>query len=147
MIKFLFTTICSFSFFWCAAQKQLLTYQDLQYILQNKTDLVTSFLKQKDYQLQPSFNNNEVRFFTLYSDAIYSDIIVIERNRRTTINITTTNSDQLELLQKAIENYPVRNTKGAKIYRIKDGSVSTVAVKEEASEGSLNKVYTIELEN
>ncbi len=148
MIRLLLTAIFSFGFFWCSAQKQLLTYQDMQYILQNKADLITSFLKQKDYQVQPSFNKNEIRFFGLYSDADYSDIVVVQNNRRTTINISTTHLKQLELLQKAIESYPVRNNnKGAKIYRIKDGSVSAVAIKEEAQQGNLNKIYTVELEN
>ncbi len=147
MIKTLLTGIFSFTVFVCSAQKQLLTYQDLQYIIQNKPALVTAFLKEKDYRLQPGFNNNEIRFSGFYADADYTDIVINTNNRRTTVNLSTTHLPQVEMIQKAIGAYPSRNSKGAKIYRVKDASVSTVSLKEDEPQGHENKLYTVELEN
>ncbi len=147
MIKILFTGIFCSLCFWCSAQNQVLTYQDLQYVLQNKADLVTPFLKKKDYHLQAGLGNNETRFFALFADTDYTDLTINKSKKHTILTISTTHTQQAELVQKAVESLPVKNSKGSKIYRIKDGIIATVAIIEETQQGNLNKLYTIELEN
>lgn len=146
-IKTVLTGIFSFTIVMCSAQKQLLTYQDLQYVMQNNIPSISSFLQQKDYHLQPSFGDNETRFFTLFADIDYTDISVKANSRHTIVHLSTTDLAQVDLIQKALVNYPFKNSKGAKIYRVKDGAINTAALKEEEQQAKRNKLYTIELEN
>lgn len=141
------TGILSFTIVMCSAQKQLLSYQDLQYMMQNNATSISSFLQQKDYHLQPSFGDNETRFFTLYADVDYTDISIKANSRHTYIHLSTTDLPQVELIQKALATYPYKNSKGAKIYRVKDGTIATAALKEEQQQAKRNTLYTIELEN
>ena len=145
MIKFLLVSAFSFTTFFCAAQKQLLNYQDLQYLLQNNPAQVKDFLKQKDFYSHPSANINETRYLGLIADKDYTDILIQAGNRHTIINLSTTNLQQIELIQKMLSVYAFKNSKGAKIYRIKDGVVSTVVLKENEQQGG--KVYIMEMEN
>lgn len=128
---------------YCSAQKQLLTYQDLQFIMQNNT-AATNFLQQKDYHLQSS-SGKETRFFGLMADNDYNDIYIGTEGKRTTVILTTTNLLQVESIQKALQNYTYKNNKNGKLYRIKDSGISNLSVKEPTT--SADKVYTIQIEN
>lgn len=146
MLKTLFTALFCCTIFYCSAQKQLLSYQDLQYILKNRTEAVTTFLKDKNYQLQPGLAANQVRFLGLFADEDYSDITVIYGTRHATIHLITTDKAQVEEIQKAVASYPSKNSKGVDIYRVKDAAVNTIGIKEEETKGKIFKVYTIDLE-
>ncbi|WP_198170230.1 hypothetical protein [Mucilaginibacter arboris] len=147
MLKTLLSTIFSFTILFCSAQNKLLTYQDLQYIIQNNPALVNDFLQQKDYHLQPGSSNTETHFFELYADTDYTDILIALNKRRTIIRLSTTHLPQVEMIQKALAAYPFKNNKDAKIYRIKDGTISTIAMKEDGQQVNGTKLYTFEVEN
>ena len=132
-----FATLC------CLAQKPLLTYQDLQYIIQNPTT-VASFLQQKDYRLQSSFNGQMV-FSGLIADEEYNDVFISIKGKRTTVTLSTTSADQVEMIQKSLQTYASHNSKNSKIYRIKEAGISNLSVKMPAD--NAEKLYTIQLEN
>jgi hypothetical protein len=144
--KILLTSMLCLNIAICSAQKQLLSYPDLQYLMQNKTDAVTNFLKQKDYFLQPATGIG-VRFFTLYADADYTDISIASNNRHTIISLSTTDSAQVAILKKALSIYSFKNSKGAKVYKIKDGTIATAALKENDEPVNANKPFIVKLEN
>lgn len=147
MLKTIFTAVFCCAFFFCSAQKQLLTYTDLQYIIQNKPAQVTAFLKEKNYQVLPGSDNNTLHFLGLIADEDYTDVAINFDKRRTRIHLTTTDQPQLALIQKAIQIYPGKNSKGSTIYHIKDEAIATIAIKENEPQVNNFKVYTIDLEN
>lgn len=128
---------------YCSAQKPLLTYQDLQYIIQNPT-AVTVFLQQKDYRLQSSYNG-EMVFSGLLADEEYNDLFINTKGKRTAVTLTTTNTGQVDLIQKNLQNYESRSNKNRKIYRIKEAGISNLSIKSPGSNGE--KIYTIQVEN
>ncbi|RYY07141.1 MAG: hypothetical protein EOP43_04140 [Sphingobacteriaceae bacterium] len=146
MIKLLLTGIFSFTALLCSAQKQLLTYQDLQSILQTQPAAVASFMQQKDYHLHPAANN-EIRYLTIYADNDYADILLKTDGKHHTLTVLTTHLEQVKLIQNSLEAYSFKNSKGTKIYRIKDSGVSKVILSENEPQTNANKVYIIELEN
>lgn len=141
--KSLLTCFLTFSMLYCSAQKQMLTYQDLQFIIQNNA-AATNFLQQKDYHLQSS-SAKETRFFGLFADEDYNDIFIGTEGKRTTVILTTTNLSQVESIQKALQNYAYKNSKNGKLYRIKDSVISNLSLKEPTN--TADKVYTIQVEN
>ncbi|MGI4750893.1 MAG: hypothetical protein ACRYFB_09680 [Janthinobacterium lividum] len=142
--KALLSCVMMFSVLYCAAQKPLLIYQDLQFLIQSNSTAVTTFLQQKDYHLQSS-SNGEIRFFGLFADELYNDIFIGTQGRKTTVILTTTNLSQIETIQKELQSYSSRNSKNGKLYRIKDLGISTLSIKEPNS--STDKTYTIQFEN
>lgn len=128
---------------YCSAQKPLLTYQDLQYIIQNPT-AATAFLQQKNYHLQSSYNG-ELAFSGLMADEDYNDVFISTKGKRVKLTITTTNAGQLDLIQKELQNYNARSSNNTKIYRIKEAGISNLSIKPPANNGE--KIYTIQLEN
>lgn len=147
MLKTISTAVLCCTFFFCSAQKQLLTYADLQYIIQNKPAQVTTFLKEKDYQIVPGSSSNNLHFLSLIADEIYTDVAINFDKRRTNIYLTTTDLPQLALIQKAVQSYPNKNSKGSILYRIKDEAIATIAIKENEPQKNSFKVYTINIEN
>lgn len=146
MIKGISTVFFCLSFFFCSAQNQLLTYQDLQYILQNQPKLLDNFLQQKNFQPRPT-GNNDSRYFALYADVDYTDVLVTSKGRHVIVVLSTTHQQQFEVIQKALNFYTPKNSKNGKIYRVKDGTISTILLKEDEAQNTPNKLYTIELEN
>lgn len=128
---------------YCSAQKQVLTYPDLQYIAQNNTAAVISFLQQKDYHLQSS-SNGELQFFGLIADEDYNDIYVNIKGKHTSVLITTTDLPQVETVQKSLQNTPYKNSKNGKTYRVKDAGISMLSIKEPIN---TEKTYLIQFEN
>jgi len=127
----------------CSAQKPLLTYHDLQYLIQNPTNAAT-FLKEKDYRLQSSFKG-EMAFSGLLADEVYNDVFISTKGKRVTVILTTTNTGQLDLIQKDLQNYESKETKNGKIYRIKEAGISNLSIK--LPVGNADKLYTIQVEN
>lgn len=146
MLKTILTFIFSLICFLCFAQKQLLSYHDLQIIIQSKPEQATSFLQQKDYHLQPAFTNKQIRFLTLYADNDYTDISIVSKSKHNTVLITTTHLAQAEEIQKALQAYQFKDNKGTKVYHVKDDAVSNISFKEE-QKSDVVKIYSIELEN
>ncbi len=132
-----------FATLFCCAQKPLLTYQDLQYIIQNPTK-ATTFLQQKDYRLQSSYNG-EMAFSGLLADEVYNDVFISTNGKHVTVTLTTSISSQLDLIQKDLQNYESKNNKNGKIYRIKEAGISNLRIKMPV--GNADKLYTIQLEN
>lgn len=147
MIKTLLAIIFSFTATFCSAQTKILSYQDLQYIIQSNPAAVAIFMQQKGFYPQPAFSNDEARFFILYADADYTDISIKPSTKHGFIHLSTTHFPQVEEIQKALTTYPSKNSRGAKIYRVKDKAVSNVSLKEDEPKDKANKIYTIELEN
>lgn len=128
---------------YCSAQKQLLSYQDIQYIVQNNTAAVTSFLQQKEYHLQSS-SNGEARFFSLIADADYNDVNFNAQGKHTILTLLTTDLPQLKLIESELQNRDFKNTKNGKLYRIKSDAISTISIKPPET---AEKIYTIRIEN
>ena len=147
MLKPIFTAVLCCLFFFCSAQKQLLTYADLQNIIQSKPAQLTTFLIEKNYQILPGSNNNQLHFLGLIADEDYTDIAISFEKRHTKIYLTTTDQQQFALIQKYLQNYNSKNSKGSTIYRIKDEAIATIAIKENEPKVNSFKVYTIDLEN
>lgn len=147
MIKLLLTSVFSFAFLLCSAQKQLLSYQDLQSIIQTQPAAAASFLQQKDYHLHPSSNSSETRYLGIYADNDYADIILKTNGKRNVLILLTTHLEQVQVIQKSLEAYSFKNSKGGKIYRVKDSAISRVVMSENEPQNNSNKVYTIEFEN
>ncbi len=145
-MKALLTFIFSVALLHCSAQKQLLTYKDLQYIIQNNTATVTAFLQQKDYHIQTAANG-EIRFFGLYADNDYTDIDINQKGKRTNIVLSTTHIPQIAGIQQELQNFTFKNSKGGKLYRIKDSVISNLFLKEDEARPNTNKICTIEVEN
>lgn len=146
MIRLILTSIFSFGVMLCSAQKQLLTYQDLQTVIQAQPAAAASFLQQKDYHSHLS-TNNETRYLAIYADNDYADIILKTNGKQHILTVVTTHIEQVQLIQKSLEAYAPKNSKGAKVYRVKDAAVSKVVLSENEPQNNANKVYTIELEN
>ncbi|MGI4020502.1 MAG: hypothetical protein ACRYFA_03280 [Janthinobacterium lividum] len=147
MIKLVLTSIFSFAALLCSAQKQLLTYQDLQSIIQTQPAAVASFLQQKDYHFHPSSASNETRYLGIYADNDYADIILKTNGKHNIVVVLTTHLEQVQVIQKSLEAYSFKNSKGGKIYRVKDAAISKVVFSENEPQNNTNKIYTIELEN
>lgn len=127
----------------CSAQKPLLTYHDLQYLIQNPTG-ATAFLQQKDYRLQSTYNG-ETAFSGLLADEVYNDVFISTKGKHVNVTLTTNDGGQLDLIQKDLQNYESRSNKNGKIYRIKDAGISNLSVK--LPIGNAEKRYSIQLEN
>lgn len=148
MIKAIFTIVFCCAFFFCSAQKQLLTYADLQYIIQNKPTQVTGFLTEKNFQVLPGSDADGLHFLALIADQDYTDVAVVFEKRRTKIHLNTTDVPQFALIQKALQNYTGKNSKGfTTVYRVKDEAFATIRIKENEPQVNSLKVYTIDLEN
>ncbi|MEX8546155.1 MAG: hypothetical protein V5804_01020 [Mucilaginibacter sp.] len=147
MLKPIITAVFCCMVFFCSAQKQLLTYPELQSIVQNNPDQITIFLKGKNYQILPGSNNNNLHFLGLVADEDYTDITISFEKRHTIIHLTTTNQPQVAVIQKYLQSYNGKNSKGSTIYRVKDGAFSTIAIKENEPKVNSLKVYNIDLEN
>ncbi|RYE35815.1 MAG: hypothetical protein EOP42_05605 [Sphingobacteriaceae bacterium] len=127
----------------CSAQKQLLSYQDLQYIIQNNTAAVTGFLQQKDYRLQNS-GNGQTRFYGLIADDDYNDFNFSTQGKHNTVTLLTTDTQQIEIIENSLKNYTYKNTKNGKAYRIKNDVISAISIKPPAD---AQKIYTVLFEN
>jgi hypothetical protein len=147
MYKILLTCIFSFTVVLCSAQNKLLTYQDLQYIIQNSPNTIGTFLQQKDYHLHPASNINETRYLGIFADNDYTDLSIKLNGKHKLVNLLTTNSEQVGLIQKSLATYDFKTNKGIKIYRVKDAAINKVAFSEIEPQKNANKVYTIEFEN
>lgn len=146
MVKTLLSAVLCFSTFLCSAQKQLLTYQDLQYLMQNGKQEVKGFLQQKDYHLV-SDAENETRYMALMADIDYIDILISHTNKHHLITITTTDLPQVQMMQKALEPYHFKDSKRGKVYKIKDDAIANLYWKEGETPNLPTKFYTIQLEN
>ncbi|RYE36962.1 MAG: hypothetical protein EOP42_01430 [Sphingobacteriaceae bacterium] len=129
--------------YYCNAQKQLLTYSDLQYLTQNNVAAVTGFLQQKDYHLQNAANG-ELRFFGLIADEDYNDVYVNINGKHTSVTLTTTDLLQVETIQKSLQNLSYKNSKKGKSYRVKDAGIAVMNVREPVNP---EKAYIIQFEN
>ncbi len=147
MLKSIFTAVFCCTVFFCSAQKQLLSYPDLQSIVQNNPSQIIAFLKEKNYQVLPGSDNNSLHFLGLIADEDYTDIAISFQKRHTIIHIATTNQPQVAVIQKYLQNYNGKNSKGSTIYRVKDGAFATIALKENEPKLNSLKVYNIDLEN
>ncbi|RYY06881.1 MAG: hypothetical protein EOP43_04950 [Sphingobacteriaceae bacterium] len=141
--KVLLTCIFMTTAMYCSAQKQLLSYQDLQYIIQSNTAAVTGFLQQKDYHLQ-SADNKQARFFALFADEDYNDFDLSIQGKHATLTLLTTDLQQIETLENSLKNYVYKSTKNGKTYRIKSDAISVISIKPPAE---AQKVYTVLVEN
>lgn len=147
MLKPIITAVFCCMFFFCSAQKQLLSYPDLQSVVQNNPAQIITFLKEKNYQVLPGSNNNSLQFLGLIADQDYTDITINFEKRHTIIHLTTTNQLQVAVIQKYLQSFNGKNSKGFTIYRVKDEAFATIALKENEPKVNSLKVYNIDLEN
>lgn len=142
MLRILVTAIACFVVNLCFAQNQILKYDDFQTLIQGKVESVNNILKQKNYHIQPSFGNEEVRAFSLFADNDYTDILVTLGAKHNSVQLITTNAAQAEQLQKSLQNFQSKEKKGIIKYQVKNGIISHVDVKKEKFKNNSSETYT-----
>lgn len=144
VIALLFTTTSSL----CFAQKNLISYEDIKYILHNNLNEADTFLVAKGYLIAKKDNKNKNRKYTMtLPGGTYNNINVRSDGRKLFIEIETNELNQYNLIRESVSQYINKN--GAigdvQTYTVKDLGDIYITVNDSVPYNPVRKEYNIQI--
>lgn len=139
---FLFCSLCGF------AQKNLISYDDIKYLLHNNLLHADTFLVAKGYVLSKKDNANKNRNYTLtLQGGTHSSINVRSDGKRLFIEIETNEVDQYNMIRESIAQYLNKDAMVADVqtYTVKDLGSIYITINDTVPYDALKKDYDIHI--
>ncbi|RYY06079.1 MAG: hypothetical protein EOP43_07310 [Sphingobacteriaceae bacterium] len=130
------------------AQKQLISYDDLRFILHNGLMQANSFLTAKGYSVVIKNNNTKNRKYSFtFKDHSYININARSDGKRLFLDIETNYFGQYNLIQESIKQYINNDSMLADIqtYEVKDLGNIYITMKDTQPYNPLTKDYDIQV--
>jgi hypothetical protein len=132
----------------CFAQKQLLSYDDLRFLLQNNLQQIDTFMMAKGYKIPGKNNKTKNRNYTAtFTGGTYSNIDVRLDGKRLFIEIETNELDQYDLIRNSISQYLDKNSQVADVqtYTVKELGSIYITVSDTVPYDPLRKDYDMHI--
>jgi hypothetical protein len=148
-MKFLFfSAVFVFFSMVCFGQKNLLSYDDIKYLLHNNLNQADTFLTAKGYVISKKDINNKNRKYTLTLQGnTYNNVAVRSDGKKIFIEIETDELDQYNLIRESIAQYLDKNAvaDGVQSYTVKDLGNIYITVNDTVPYNPLRKDYDINI--
>jgi len=130
---------------WCFAQKNLLSYEDLKYLLTNSLPKTDTFMMAKGYQVKIKNTKNNNRVYSSVSGDSHVDISVRQDGKRLLVEIETNVLSQYDLIHNSIAQYVDKNSTTADVqtYVVKDLGSIYITVTDTSPYDPLKREYDI----
>jgi hypothetical protein len=148
MKKILLTIILSGSMLSCFAQKQLVSYEDIKYLLHNNLSKADTFMAAKGYTLKDSKPQTKNRKYALnYSTNTTNSVDMRSDGKKIFISIQTNVIEQYNLLLNSILQYKTTasNVGDVQVYQVKDLGSIYITVNDSMPYDPLKKDYDIQI--
>jgi hypothetical protein len=149
MIKrFLFAGLFVFFGTFCVAQKSLISYDDIKYLLHNDLGHADTFLMAKGYILVKKDLKNKNRSYALtMRGGTHSNIGVRSDGKRLFIEIETNEVDQYNMIRESIAQYINKDAMVADVqsYTVKDLGNIYITINDTVPYDPLRKDYDIQI--
>jgi hypothetical protein len=129
----------------CFAQKNLLSYDDLKYLLINSLPKTDTFMMAKGYQVMSKNTKTNNRVYSSISGDSHIDINVRQDGKRLMVEIETNVLLQYDLIHNSIAQYITKDaaTPDVQTYVVKDLGTIYVTVTDTAPYDPLKREYDI----
>jgi hypothetical protein len=148
MKQILLTAIIFCSSIACFAQSNLVSYDDLNYLLHNNINKADTFFTSKGYALAEKNLKKNTRKYTLaIPGGTYSNINVRTDGKRLFLEIETNELQQYNLIYNSIADYlnKTSSTADVQAYTVKDLGSIYVMVNDAVPYNPLRRVYDIQI--
>ena len=129
----------------CFAQKNLLSYDDLKYLLMNSLPKTDTFMMAKGYQVKVKNTKTNNRTYSSVSGDLHIDINVRIDGKRLMVEIETNVLSQYDLIHNSIAQYVLKDSMSADVqtYNVKDLGSIYIAVADTSPYDPLKREYDI----
>ncbi len=130
------------------AQKSLISYEDIKYLLHNNLAHADTFLTAKGYVIAKKDNNTQNRkYVATLTGGTHNEISLRLDGRRLFIEIESNELNQYNLIRESVSQFLVRDGMVADIqtYSVKDLGNIYISVSEAVPYDPLRKDYTIQI--
>jgi hypothetical protein len=148
MKKILLTLLLSSSMLVTFAQKQLVSYEDIRYLLHNNLSKADTFMAAKGYALQNTKPQAKNRKYALnYSSNTTNSVDIRSDGKKIFISIQTNVIEQYNLLLNSISQYKTTasNVGDVQVYQVKDLGNIYITVNDSMPYDPLKKDYDIQI--
>ncbi|AMR33347.1 hypothetical protein A0256_18930 [Mucilaginibacter sp. PAMC 26640] len=148
MKKFLLTIILVFSAIICFAQSNLVSYDDISYLLHNNINKADTFFTSKDYKVVDKNPKKNIRKYHLaIPGGAYNDVSLRTDGKRMYIEIETNELQQYSLIYNSIADYVKKSnsTPDVQAFAVKDLGSIYVMVNDAVPYNPLRRVYDIQI--
>lgn len=148
MKRSIISAVALFFCFTCSAQSNLVSYDDLSYLLHNNINRADTFFTSKGYTLAEKNLKKNTRKYTLaIPGGTYNNINLRVDGRRLFIEIETNELQQYNLIYNSIADYLNKTTSTADVqaYTVKDLGSIYVMVNDAVPYNPLRRVYDIQI--
>ncbi|OOQ62175.1 hypothetical protein [Mucilaginibacter pedocola] len=148
MKKLFLTVILFLSTITCFAQSNLVSYDDLSYLLRNNINHADTFFISKGYTLAEKNIKKNTRKYTLaIPGGTYNNVNVRIDGRRLFIEIETNELQQYNLIYNSIADYlnKAGSTADVQTYVVKDLGSIYIMVNDAVPYNPLRRVYDIQI--
>src|ERR1700739_3909764 len=130
---------------WCLAQKNLLSYDDLKYLLTNSLPKTDTFMMAKGYQVKVRNTKNGNRVYSSVSGDSHVDINVRQDGKRLLVEIETNVLSQYDLIHNSIAQYVTKDamTPDIQTYVVKDLGTIYITVNDTTPYDPMKREYDI----
>lgn len=146
------TIIFLLSFFCLAsagyAQKQLLSYEDMKYLIENNLQKADTFLVSKGYKIEKiSKKNNTRKYFANLQGGTKSNLELRADGKRIYLEIDTDDIAQYNMIHNSIAQFLIKNGEVADIqtYVVKDLGTIYISINDTMPYNPVRKDYDIHL--
>jgi hypothetical protein len=129
----------------CFAQKNLLSYDDLKYLLMNSLPKTDTFMMAKGYQVKVKNTKNNNRVYSSVSGDSHVDINVRQDGKRLLLEIETNVLSQYDLIHNSIAQYVTKDAMSPDVqtYVVKDIGTIYITVTDTTPYDPLKREYDI----
>jgi hypothetical protein len=145
MKKLLLLLVFTVSGTLCFAQKNLLSYDDLKYLLINNLQKTDTFMMAKGYEVKVKNVKSGNRTYSSVSGDLHIDINVRIDGKRLMVEIETNVLSQYDLIHNSIAQYVLKDSMSADVqtYNVKDLGSIYITVSDTSPYDPLKREYDI----
>jgi predicted house-cleaning NTP pyrophosphatase (Maf/HAM1 superfamily) len=132
----------------CFGQKNLISYDDIKYLLQNNLNMADTFLVAKGYLIAKKDNKTKNRKYSVtFRDGTYSNLDLRSDGKRLFIEIETNELSQYNLIRESISQYLTKDSQivDVQVYAMKDLGSIYITVNDIAPYNPIKKDYDIHI--
>ena len=131
----------------CFAQKNLLSYEDLKYLLINSLPKTDTFMMAKGYVIKVKNTKTNNRIYSSVSGDSHVDINVRQDGKRLLVEIETNVSSQYDLIYNSISQYVTKDAMSPDVqtYVVKDMGTIYITVTDTSPYDPLKREYDIHI--
>lgn len=130
------------------AQKELISYEDMKYLVENNLDKGTEFLESKGYTTTKKNDKKKTRVYKVTFKAnTESEITMRADGRKIFLEIETNNISQYAMIYNSISPYLASSGAGleTQVFNVKELGTIYILSRDGVPYGPLNKYYDIHL--